>query len=370
MAARPRMAAARSPARTRPRSTARLPMRRATSPRTWWRPSSPTAARSSSPMPSASRSRCRSMSTCTAPARSRKPSSRRRLRKVMDLSPTGIRKHLDLNKPIYAKTSSYGHFGRKPGRDGSFSWEKTDLVKGLKDAVADSDGHCRDRGPQEPLDRSFLRPTARQDHSPAAGHGACRRAEALSPRSRQAGAGRISQRFSPSRLRPSSWRSASAAASICFTRQPAVRIPASSASSRSSIRMAKMMAALAEKPLANLRVYDDDATQLLDWLPDASLAGIDLLYPDPWPKKKHWKRRFVSPVNLDRFARVLKKGRSFPLRFRHRQLRQLDAARLRRAWRLCLAGGGSRRLATALSRAGRERATRQRRCARTGGRPI
>ena len=58
------------------------------------------------------------------------------LRKVMDLSPSGIRRHLDLNKPIYAKTSSYGHFGRKPGRDGSFSWEKTDLVKALRDAVA------------------------------------------------------------------------------------------------------------------------------------------------------------------------------------------------------------------------------------------
>ena len=57
------------------------------------------------------------------------------IRKVMDLSPTGIRKHLDLNKPIYAKTSAYGHFGRKAGRDGSFSWEKTDLVKALKDAV-------------------------------------------------------------------------------------------------------------------------------------------------------------------------------------------------------------------------------------------
>ncbi len=58
------------------------------------------------------------------------------IRKVMDLSPTGIRKHLDLNKPIYARTAAYGHFGRKPGRDGSFSWEKTDLVKALKDAVA------------------------------------------------------------------------------------------------------------------------------------------------------------------------------------------------------------------------------------------
>ncbi len=58
------------------------------------------------------------------------------LRKVMDLSPSGIRRHLDLNKPIYAKTASYGHFGRKAGRDGSFSWEKTDLVKAIKQAVA------------------------------------------------------------------------------------------------------------------------------------------------------------------------------------------------------------------------------------------
>ncbi|RUW28486.1 tRNA (guanine(46)-N(7))-methyltransferase TrmB, partial [Mesorhizobium sp. M1E.F.Ca.ET.041.01.1.1] len=75
--------------------------------------------------------------------------------------------------------------------------------------------------------------------------------------------------------------------------------------------MAKMMTALGKAPLANLRVYDDDATRLLDWLPPASLDGIDLLYPDPWPKKKHWKRRFVSPANLDRFARVLKAGGRF-----------------------------------------------------------
>lgn len=75
--------------------------------------------------------------------------------------------------------------------------------------------------------------------------------------------------------------------------------------------MAKMMTAATRANLGNLRVYDDDATQLLDWLPPASLDGIDLLYPDPWPKKKHWKRRFVSPVNLDRFARVLKPGGVF-----------------------------------------------------------
>jgi S-adenosylmethionine synthetase len=57
------------------------------------------------------------------------------LMKVMDLTPRGIRTHLDLNKAIYARTSAYGHFGRKATRDGGFSWEKTDLVKALKEAV-------------------------------------------------------------------------------------------------------------------------------------------------------------------------------------------------------------------------------------------
>ena len=54
---------------------------------------------------------------------------------VMDLTPRGIRTHLDLNKPIYARTSSYGHFGRTPDGDGGFSWEKTDLAEALKRAV-------------------------------------------------------------------------------------------------------------------------------------------------------------------------------------------------------------------------------------------
>jgi len=58
------------------------------------------------------------------------------LGQIIDLSPNGIRNHLGLNKAIYAKTSAYGHFGRKAGRDGSFSWEKTDLVDALKKAVA------------------------------------------------------------------------------------------------------------------------------------------------------------------------------------------------------------------------------------------
>ncbi|MXF80006.1 tRNA (guanosine(46)-N7)-methyltransferase TrmB [Brucella melitensis] len=75
--------------------------------------------------------------------------------------------------------------------------------------------------------------------------------------------------------------------------------------------MAKMLAVLDQAPRPNLRLYDEDATAVLDWLPDASLAGIDLFYPDPWHKRRHWKRRFVSDANLDRFARVLKPGAKF-----------------------------------------------------------
>ncbi len=55
---------------------------------------------------------------------------------IMRLSPRGIREHLQLNRPIYARTAAYGHFGRKPDADGGFTWEKLDLVDKLKDAIA------------------------------------------------------------------------------------------------------------------------------------------------------------------------------------------------------------------------------------------
>lgn len=58
------------------------------------------------------------------------------LGEIIDLSPRGIREKLDLNKPIYARTAAYGHFGRKPDPDGGFSWERTDLADALKTAVA------------------------------------------------------------------------------------------------------------------------------------------------------------------------------------------------------------------------------------------
>ncbi|MBT3399620.1 MAG: methionine adenosyltransferase [Rhodospirillaceae bacterium] len=57
------------------------------------------------------------------------------VQKAMDLTPRGIREHLGLNKPIYARTAAYGHFGRQPDADGGFSWEKTDLVDALHNAL-------------------------------------------------------------------------------------------------------------------------------------------------------------------------------------------------------------------------------------------
>jgi len=57
------------------------------------------------------------------------------LGKAMDLSPRGIRQHLQLNRPIYARTAAYGHFGRTPEEDGGFSWERTDLVEAIEAAL-------------------------------------------------------------------------------------------------------------------------------------------------------------------------------------------------------------------------------------------
>ena len=57
------------------------------------------------------------------------------LQQVMDLSPRGIREHLALNRPIYARTTAYGHFGRQPEPDGGFSWERVDLIDELKAAI-------------------------------------------------------------------------------------------------------------------------------------------------------------------------------------------------------------------------------------------
>lgn len=75
--------------------------------------------------------------------------------------------------------------------------------------------------------------------------------------------------------------------------------------------LVKAVAAIEAGELGNIRLFNDDAVQLLDWLPAGSIARVDLLYPDPWPKPRHWRRRFVQPENLDRVARCLAPGGVF-----------------------------------------------------------
>ena len=75
--------------------------------------------------------------------------------------------------------------------------------------------------------------------------------------------------------------------------------------------MAKALAAIEERGLANIRLHFGDALAALDWLPTASLAGIDLVYPDPWPKRRHWKRRFIQENTIADLARLVRPGGEF-----------------------------------------------------------
>jgi tRNA (guanine-N7-)-methyltransferase len=72
--------------------------------------------------------------------------------------------------------------------------------------------------------------------------------------------------------------------------------------------MAKALAAIDSTALKNIRLHFDDAGNLMKWLPEGSLARIELLHPDPWPKRRHWKRRFVQDETIAQFARLLRRG--------------------------------------------------------------
>jgi tRNA (guanine-N7-)-methyltransferase len=75
--------------------------------------------------------------------------------------------------------------------------------------------------------------------------------------------------------------------------------------------MAKALAAIESKTLRNIRLHFDDAADLIAWLPEQSLVRIDLIHPDPWPKRRHWKRRFVQDDMVKRLARILRPGGEF-----------------------------------------------------------
>jgi tRNA (guanine-N7-)-methyltransferase len=72
--------------------------------------------------------------------------------------------------------------------------------------------------------------------------------------------------------------------------------------------MAKALSAIESVRLRNIRLHFDDAASLTAWLPDASLTRIELIHPDPWPKRRHWKRRLVQDATIVQFARILRRG--------------------------------------------------------------
>jgi tRNA (guanine-N7-)-methyltransferase len=75
--------------------------------------------------------------------------------------------------------------------------------------------------------------------------------------------------------------------------------------------MAKILAQIEAHDLGNIKLFAGDAAELLAWAPPQSLDRIDLIHPDPWPKRRHWKRRFVQGATVAAMARVLKPGAEF-----------------------------------------------------------
>ena len=75
--------------------------------------------------------------------------------------------------------------------------------------------------------------------------------------------------------------------------------------------MAKILTQIEAHGIGNIRLFAGDAADLVAWAPAQSLARIDLIHPDPWPKRRHWKRRFVQDATVTAMARILKVGCEF-----------------------------------------------------------
>jgi tRNA (guanine-N7-)-methyltransferase len=129
--------------------------------------------------------------------------------------------------------------------------------------------------------------------------------------------------------------------------------------------MAKALAAIDGRKLENIRLHHGDATDVLAWLPAASLARFDLLYPDPWPKRRHWKRRFVQDRSVAAIARAVRPGGEFRFASDIADYTAWTLARLMRSrdltwtaeraddWRLPWPGFSSTRYEAKAKRAGR-----------------
>ncbi len=179
------------------------------------------------------------------------------LQELMDLSPRGIRQHLGLNKPIYARTAAYGHFGRAPEADQRRLLDE--LLPQLAVALPST----------PPLDLTTLFGGARWRHWLEIGFGG---GEHLV------------------------WQASHHPDVGLIGSEPFVN------------GMVSALGHIKAAGVANVRLWPEPAAALLDALPDGGLERVFVLFPDPWPKVRHHKRRFIQRANLDRLARLMAPG--------------------------------------------------------------
>ena len=125
--------------------------------------------------------------------------------------------------------------------------------------------------------------------------------------------------------------------------------------------VAAALAGIEREGLSNVRLRRGDAQALVEAAPDAFFSRVFILYPDPWPKRRHNKRRIVSGPMVTALARVAQARRRGALRHRHRRLRRLDVAAFPRFALISLGGLGARSTGAAPGRTGGRRAMRSKR---------
>ena len=114
--------------------------------------------------------------------------------------------------------------------------------------------------------------------------------------------------------------------------------------------MAKILTQIEAHNIGNIRLFAGDAAELVAWAPPRSLDRIDLIHPDPWPKRRHWKRRFVQDATVAAMARVLKPDGEFRFVSDIDGLLRLDAGASCALARFRLDRGARLRLAAAVAR--------------------
>ena len=222
----------------------------------------------------------------------------------MNLSPRGIREHLKLNKPIYARTSAYGHFGRPPGSGRRLLLGKDRPRRRIEETrlIGACDGVRSARRGQAP---DALWPLERQ----AASAHRARLVEELLPRLKIDRAALAEPtklfEFAPDEIRLEIGFGGGEHLARCAAESPDVGFIGCEPFLNG---VAKLLAAIEAGGLGNIRVHMGDARALVEALSPASLSLIYVLYPDPWPKRRHMKRRIVSNETVALFARVIKRG--------------------------------------------------------------